>query len=182
MITTNDNEFFSFVTKDGLNAVIRPVTPQDASELTEKVKDIIKEGLIQKEKPRTLDEEIDYINMMIENNNMYICVEINNEVIGIARLVRGELEMKKHVALFRTWLTPSAQGKGIGKEIMKYSKEWAVKNNIEKICLTVFARNQIAYNLYKKYGFVHEGTQKKQICFNGEYDDEIYMAYFTDTR
>ncbi len=182
MITAQNEGTFDFVTKDGINAVIRPVTTLDASQLTEKVKDIIKEGLIQKEKPRTVDEELEYIKMMKENNNMYICVEINGEVMGIARLVRGELEMKKHVALFRTWLTPNAQGKGIGKAIMEYTKEWAVKNDVEKICLTVFARNEIAYNLYKKYGFVHEGTQKRQVFFNGEYDDEVHMAYFTSTQ
>jgi RimJ/RimL family protein N-acetyltransferase len=182
MLTTTKDETAQFLTKDGMNAIIRPVTTQDAPQLTEKVKEIIKQGLIQKEKPRTVNEEIEYVQMMTSNNNMYICVEINNEVMGIARLVRGELEMKKHVALFRTWLTPNAQGKGIGKAIMEYTKTWAKKNGVEKICLTVFSRNEIAYNLYKKYGFVHEGTQKRQVFFNGEYDDEIHMAYFTNIQ
>ncbi|WP_245712444.1 hypothetical protein [Anaerobacillus alkalilacustris] len=44
---------------------------------------------------------------------MYIVIELDSDVIGIARLIRGDLEMKRHVTVFRTWRSNEGQGKGI---------------------------------------------------------------------
>jgi L-amino acid N-acyltransferase YncA len=38
--------------------------------------------------------------------------------------------------------------------------------------------NEIAYQLYKKYGFHEEGNQKEQAFIKGEYVDELWMAKF----
>jgi RimJ/RimL family protein N-acetyltransferase len=42
----------------------------------------------------------------------------------------------------------------------------------------VFASNEVALKLYKKYGFVVEGVQREQAVLNGKFDDEIHMSYF----
>ncbi|MFY4776039.1 GNAT family N-acetyltransferase [Metabacillus sp. RGM 3146] len=166
-------------TKDGRSATLRPVKESDAKDILAAVKSVIESGVyIQKERPKTLDEEIHFIREMKEKDNMYMAVELEGKAVGIARVLRGELEMKKHTGLFRTWLSSTAQGQGLGKEILSYTLDWCRLHKLHKLCLTVFSSNEIAIKLYEKKGFTVEGIQKEQALLNGQYEDEIHMGYF----
>ncbi|WP_088102403.1 GNAT family N-acetyltransferase [Halalkalibacter urbisdiaboli] len=179
MITTEDQLIMTFTAKDESIVTLRPVQKSDAYDITDSVSSIVSNGaFIQKERPRTLEEEYAFIEEMKEKDNMYIVVDVDGSSRGIARVIRGELKMKEHTGLFRTWLHPEAQGKGIGKKLMEYTLEWCRIHQLRKLCLTVFSSNQIAKSLYEKYGFIVEGIQKEQAFLNGEYVDEIFMAYF----
>lgn len=169
----------TFTAKDHSTVILRPVHLLDAEEIVQSVESIIQQGSsIQKEKPRTVEEEQAFIQDMVFKDNMYSVVEVNGKVRGIARVIRGELTMKRHTGLFRTWLHEDAQGKGIGKQIMDYTLNWCRLHGLHKLCLTVFASNEIAKHLYEKYGFITEGVQKEQVVLNNEFQDEILMAYF----
>jgi RimJ/RimL family protein N-acetyltransferase len=179
MTVTLEPLIMTFTAKDDTDVTLRPVQKSDAYDIITSVASIIKDGTyIQKERPRTFDEEHHFIEEMKANDNMYIVVEVDSVARGIARVVRGELEMKKHTGIFRTWLHEDAQGKGIGKKVLEYTFEWCRIHHLHKLCLTVFASNEVAITLYEKYGFVTEGIQKEQAFLNGHYDDEIFMAYF----
>lgn len=180
MIKTSQRKLIMNIdAKDGTKVTLRPAEKDDAFDIITNVEEIIQEGkYIQKEKVRTIEEEQAFIQEMIEKDNMYTAVVIHGHVVGIARLVRGELNMKRHTALFRTWLSKEAQGKGLGNIIMDYTIQWGKLHQLHKICLTVFASNKVAKRLYEKYGFVTEGVQKEQVYIDGEYDDEIFMGYF----
>ncbi|WP_096188517.1 GNAT family N-acetyltransferase [Evansella halocellulosilytica] len=179
MKKTNEPLIMNFTAKDGTEVTLRPAVKDDAFDIITNVEDIIQQGrYIQKERVRSIEEEQSFIQEMIDKENMYTAVDINGYVVGIARLVRGDLKMKRHTALFRTWLSKDAQGKGLGRKIMEYTLEWGRIHQLHKICLTVFAKNEVAKQLYEKYGFVVEGVQKEQIYVDGEYDDEVFMAYF----
>ncbi|MDE5412177.1 GNAT family N-acetyltransferase [Alkalihalobacillus sp. MEB203] len=169
----------TFTAKDGTQVTIRPATTKDSKGIVHAVSEIVSEGtFLQKESVRTDKEEKQFIHEMQENGNMYVVVDINGKISGLARVIRSSLEMKKHTGLFRTWLTTDAQGKGIGKKLMAYTLNWCQKEQLHKLCLTVFSSNQIAVDLYEKAGFVVEGVQKEQVCLKGTYDDEVLMAYF----
>ncbi|UCZ55275.1 GNAT family N-acetyltransferase [Bacillus shivajii] len=179
MNKTKERLVMNFTAKDGTEVTLRPAVKDDAFDIITNVQDIIQQGrYIQKEKVRTIEEEQSFIQEMIEKDNMYVAVDIGGHVVGIARLIRGDLKMKRHTALFRTWLSKDAQGKGLGKKIMEYTLEWGRIHQLHKICLTVFAENKVAKQLYERYGFVTEGVQREQIYIDGKYDDEIFMAYF----
>ncbi|RNA69027.1 GNAT family N-acetyltransferase [Alteribacter keqinensis] len=182
-MTQNNNSPIevTFKAKDGSTVTLRPAKKEDAFDIITNVEKIIQKGrYIQKERVRTIEEEQAFIQEMADNNNMYTVVEIDGHVYGIARLIRGELKMKRHTAVFRTWLTEEAQGKGLGKKIMEYTLQWAEQNGLYKVCLTVFAQNTVAKKLYEKYGFITEGVQKYQVLIDGEYDDEVFMACFIE--
>ncbi|MFC0473414.1 GNAT family protein [Halalkalibacter kiskunsagensis] len=169
----------SFTAKDQSHIVLRPVQKFDAKDIIDSASSIIEQGsYIQKERVRSLEEEHAFINEMKAKDNMYIVVEVNGLARGIARVIRGDLEMKRHTGLFRTWLHEEAQGKGIGKKVMEYTLKWCQTHKLHKLCLTVFASNAIAKGLYEKAGFIVEGVQKEQVYINETYDDEIFMAYF----
>lgn len=172
---------YIFTANNGEQVQLRPVEEKDAEDIIKHVEAIVQTGrFIQKEQPRSLQEEIDFIRHVHTNGYMYTAVERNGEVVGIARILRGELEMKKHTGNFRTWIHPDSQGLGIGKEIMKYTLRWGKENNLHKLWLTVFSGNEKAASVYLKAGFVTEGRQKDQVLIDGRYEDEIFMAYFFD--
>jgi RimJ/RimL family protein N-acetyltransferase len=180
-VETNEELSMSFQAKDGSNVTLRPVRIEDASDIISGVEAIVRKGeYLQKESPRSLEEEQAFIEETSRKGNMYTAIEREGRVVGIARVLRGDLEMKRHAGVFRTWLMKEAQGKGIGKKIMEYTLEWARRNDLHKVWLTVFSENEGAIYLYKKYGFVEEGVQKDQVRINGEYQDEIFMACFID--
>ncbi|WP_413380240.1 N-acetyltransferase family protein [Alkalihalobacillus sp. 1P02AB] len=169
----------TFEGKDGSVIHLRPVLKEDAKEIIQAANAIVEaKRYIQKEKVRSLEEEHRFINDVQQQGHMYIVIEVNGQVSGIARVLIGELEMKRHIGLFRTWIHPNTQGKGIGHFIMQYTQNWCREKRLHKLCLTVFASNQAAYSLYKKYGFEEEGVQKDQVFVGDHYDDEILMAYF----
>ncbi|WP_332691183.1 GNAT family N-acetyltransferase [Halalkalibacter lacteus] len=176
--TSEDNQE-SFTAKDHSHIVLRPVQYFDAKDIINSANSIIQQGsYIQKERVRSIEEEHAFIEEMKAKDNMYIVVEVNGIARGIARVIREDLEMKRHIGLFRTWLHEEAQGKGIGKKVMEYTLKWCLRHKLHKLCLTVFASNRVAKGLYEKAGFVIEGIQKDQVYINKSYDDEIFMAYF----
>jgi RimJ/RimL family protein N-acetyltransferase len=168
-----------FQAKDGSSIILRPVKKEDATSVVEAVQSIVSAGnFIQKENVRTIKQEEELITEMQTRKNLYTAILRNERIVGIVRVVRGDLDMKKHTGVFRTWLINEAQGLGIGHAIMKHTLAWGNESGLHKIWLTVFKSNEGAYHLYKKYGFVEEGVQKGQLCIDGVLDDEIYMGYF----
>ncbi|WP_261133711.1 GNAT family N-acetyltransferase [Bacillus sp. Marseille-Q3570] len=179
MSLKHESHIFSFQAKNGAEVVIRPALKQDAEQIIKAAESIVQSReYIQKEKTRSLSEEIAFIEKVENEGHLYAVVEVDGVIYGIARVLRGDLRMKRHCGVFRTWISEDVQGNGIGKKIMKYTLDWCEREGLYKLWLTVFSSNPIAHQLYERYGFVIEGTQKDQICINGEYEDEIYMAYF----
>ena len=176
-------EIFSFEAKNGETIILRPVDEKDAQDIIKHVETIVKAGrYLQKEEPRSLEEEKNFIHETRLKGNMYTAVERKGKVVGIARVLKGELEMKKHTGIFRTWIHPDSQGLGIGKQVMNYTLRWGRNNNLHKLWLTVFSGNEKAVLVYEKSGFIIEGRQKNQAIIDGKFEDEIFMAYFFDSK
>jgi putative acetyltransferase len=69
------------------------------------------------------------------------------------------------------------QGMGVGTKLLQalldISDNWLMLVRVE---LSVFVDNEKAISLYKKFGFVVEGTKVKAGIRNGAYVDEYIMA------
>ena len=50
-------------------------------------------------------------------------------------------------------IAPAFRGKGYGKELLSYILNLACENNLSEISIRVKESNEIAYNMYKKFGF-----------------------------
>ena len=126
----NGDNFF-FTAKNGEEITLRPVEEKDAADITRHVEAIVKAGrYLQKEEPHSVEEEVEFILDVKRKGNLYTAVERNGKVVGIARVLKGELQMKRHTGVFRTWIHPEAQGLGIGKELLAHSLRWGEKNNL----------------------------------------------------
>ena len=69
------------------------------------------------------------------------------------------------------------QGHGYGLESMKLFLDYCFNTlNLHRICLEVYSFNKGAIELYKKLGFVTEGTFREHSFKFGKYHDLIFMG------
>lgn len=66
--------------------------------------------------------------------------------------------------------------RGIGTALFSELDKRTKESGAHRLELTVMARNELALALYKKMGFVIEGTCKDSLLIDGNYVDEYYMA------
>ncbi|AKI97706.1 GNAT family N-acetyltransferase [Kosmotoga pacifica] len=109
-----------------------------------------------------------------------IVAEVDDKVVGFAGIhfKRGR---RRHTAEIGMMVHDGYQGKGIGTELMKRLIDLADNwYNIHRIQLEVYVDNERAIRLYKKFGFVIEGTLKDFAFRNGKYVDAYVMARIKD--
>lgn len=170
-----------YTARNGKQVTIRPVEEDDAKQILLQMRKVVEEENFLEEEADTLssvEQEKRVIREMKEKGSMYTVAEVDNNVVGVSQLFRGQMEMSAHTANFRTWLSKSSRGMGIGKRLLEYTIAWARAQHLEKVCLDVFSNNDRAIELYKKFGFVLEGRRKKQHILNKKYVDEIFMSLF----
>lgn len=107
-----------------------------------------------------------------------LVAEVEGEVVGTAGLhPAGPQLRRRHVMCIGIGVASAAQGRGVGSALMRamcdYADNWAHALRIE---LTVFSDNERAIALYRKFGFVHEGTHRGYALRAGRYADVWSMA------
>ncbi len=76
------------------------------------------------------------------------------------------------MAVARDW-----RGRGVGSALLATAIAWARQQGMHKLSLGVFAHNDAAIALYRKFGFVEEGRHVKQYRrSSGELWDSIDMG------
>lgn len=103
---------------------------------------------------------------------------VANEVVGQLGLhLNPTRPRRRHVAGLGMVVRDDWQGKGIGTALMRSAVDMADKwLNITRLELEVYADNEPAVRLYKKFGFEIEGTLRQHSFRDGEYVDSYYMA------
>ena len=72
----------------------------------------------------------------------------------------------------------SWQKMGVGTALLQCLLEWAEANAlIEKVGLAVFSDNLPAINLYRKFGFIEEGRQPRQIKMGQDTYQDLVLMY-----
>jgi RimJ/RimL family protein N-acetyltransferase len=69
------------------------------------------------------------------------------------------------------------RGRGVGSALVTAAIDWARERGLHKLSLSVFAHNEPAIALYRKFGFVEEGRRVKHFRrANGELWDCLEMG------
>lgn len=104
---------------------------------------------------------------------------IGDNVVGQLALELNQRVRRRHVATFGLGVDPSHHVKGLGSALMQamidICDNWVA---IQRIELTVFTDNQRAIALYRKFGFVIEGTSRHFALRDGKLVDAYPMARF----
>lgn len=87
---------------------------------------------------------------IIEPGGQIFLVKVKDEVIGTVALMKmdeGIFELTKMA------ITPAAQGRNIGQQLMTYTLEYAKKQGWQKLIIYSNRKLENAIHIYKKFGF-----------------------------
>ncbi|MFH1832236.1 MAG: GNAT family N-acetyltransferase [bacterium] len=123
------------------------------------------------------EEEKTILTQSLKNNlSLFLVGKINNKVISILSLQRSDKARLAHVGELGLSVLQKYWGLSIGKHLMLTGIEWAKNNSITKLQLTVHTNNERAIGLYKKFGFVIEGTLTQTVKIDSTYFDTHIMG------
>ncbi len=100
----------------------------------------------------------------------------------VGEVVLNELDNDNRSCGFRICLIgPRAFGRGFGTEATRLVLAHAFETvGVNRIELEVYAFNPRARHVYEKVGFVHEGTKRQSLRWDGEWVDTHLMGMLAD--
>ncbi|WP_457792947.1 GNAT family N-acetyltransferase [Pseudomonas syringae] len=99
------------------------------------------------------------------------------EVIGSIGLEQYSRSRQSHVGAFGMGVASAWHGKGIGSKLLAAALDVADNwMNLHRVELTVYADNEAAQGLYRKFGFEVEGRLRNYAVRDGAYVDALSMA------
>lgn len=103
-------------------------------------------------------------NEISDTNIRYLVVEIDNKLIGYAKLALDcpaeNLGDKRPVEIQRFYVHQNYQGRRIGQNLMQFIFDWSITNQFEVIWLGAWEQNPDALRFYQRLGFEVFGTHK----------------------
>jgi RimJ/RimL family protein N-acetyltransferase len=64
----------------------------------------------------------------------------------------------------------------VGRALLDEAVAWARRHRVRKLHLEVFSSNTRAIALYRSFGFVEDGVNRRHHKVKGRYVDNIHMA------
>lgn len=163
--------------------LIREARQEDAEQLLAHVQQLIAEPdinipLAPDEFKLTLEEESQILaDYAAAANSIFLVAEVDGEIVGALNCKGGARQATRHTAVLGISVSQAWRGQGVGRTLMAQAVVWAKQTGIvTRLELFVYARNQAAIALYRKFGFEVEGQRRRVIYQNGEYLDDLLMA------
>lgn len=176
---------FEGTTEGGLPVLIRYVKKGDEEVMRDYINVLSKEQtfISFQGEEISLQLEIEYIDKLLDKFRKKLAIHLlaftSEKLIGSSDLNmkdpnRGAL---KHEGVFGISVLKEYRRKGLGKLLMRFVLDEAIKNlpNLKIITLGVFSTNDLAKQMYKRFGFTEYGRLPGGIFYKGEYIDHIYM-------
>lgn len=173
---------FQGSTKTGKEIVIRYPEINDLSEMLRYINELSSERtfvtfqgekITKEDEKRYLEKKI----KAIENKKAVSLLAFNkNSLIGITEIsMKGRTS--SHVGLLGISVAKEFRRDGIGNLLMDLILKEGEKEmpQLKTIILGVYSTNDIAQNMYKKFGFVEYGRLPEGIFRNKKFEDEILM-------
>lgn len=113
-----------------------------------------------------------------ESANLHLLALVDGEVVGSAGLhAEGWSARRRHAVGLGIVVAAAWHGRGVGTALLAalcdYADHWA---GVLRIELTVYEDNARAIALYRRFGFLLEGTHRAYALRDGVYVDALAMA------
>ncbi|MDE2157799.1 MAG: GNAT family N-acetyltransferase [Burkholderiales bacterium] len=163
-----------------MTITIRRTSPKDAAALARLMGDpAVVGGLLQMPYPNEQAWQARLAdNAAPGKPDLSLVAEMDGDVVGAADLhAMGIALRRRHAMGLGIVVARTAQGQGVGSALMTalcdYADRWL---GVLRLELTVYADNDVALRLYRRFGFEIEGTFKGFALRDGDYVDALAMA------
>jgi RimJ/RimL family protein N-acetyltransferase len=113
-------------------------------------------------------------------NNAVLVAADGDRLVGLATATGGVHPAKRAAVEIGIGVLETHQGRGIGRALMAGLEDWARTAGIRRLQLPVVTSNEPAIALYRKSGFIVEGTLRDSARVAGRYLDQYMMAKLLD--
>lgn len=126
----------------------------------------------------SLESSVNYVTFMEEHDYpQYFAISDEGAVVGWCDITPNSIPEFRHVGTLGMGVIAPFRRRGIGRALLETTLRHAKEQSqIERVELLVFASNQRAIELYKKFGFEYEGEKRKVRKIDGRYENDILMA------
>jgi len=165
--------------RDGKEVTVRFLNPGDRDGLFQMFSSMSGKALEWSMAPYT----VDVIDRWIGNISSLIplVAEYNKKIVGYAVIYKHSHQRRKGIGDLAVYLHQDFHKAGLGTAMTEKLLELVKKERMHKIELTVVADNEIANNLYQKFGFKPEGLSKDSFFgSDGKYHDIVHMGLVLD--
>lgn len=100
----------------------------------------------------------------------------DDELVGLVTGTRGSHPSRRGVIEIGIGVRATHRGRGIGFALLAALERWALSTSCHRLSLHVVTSNTAAIALYRKIGFVVEGTLKANAILDGHPLDELQMG------
>ncbi len=172
--------------KDGQTARIRPVEPEDAEAVLDYINRVTAETDYLSMQSGELDWPVEKERQFIEDhrkadNKLALAAEVDGRIVGVLGFTGDDKSRMRHIGELGITVRQEFWGLGLGTGMMAYLVDWARASRVvRKINLRVRTDNDRAIRLYERFGFVREGTIRRQFLVAGTFHDAYLMGLEID--
>ena len=98
------------------------------------------------------------------------------EAVAEAIAMGGDFSRNENTATVGIGVLAAHGSRGLGHALMGMLDNFARKQRLHRLELTVMAHNSVARDLYRDIGYVEEGTKRDSLRIDGAYVSEVMMA------
>ena len=159
------------------DAVMRPIALADIGQFCDVASAIMRERkFLAFVDGFPIDEAAAFVARNLRLGNPLYVADDAGRIVGWCDIQRETTPVYAHTGHLGMGLLPEYRGRRLGERLIRASIDAARAAGFERIELAVYARNARAAALYRKVGFVHEGTRVRGKKLDGEYDDVHVMG------
>lgn len=127
--------------------------------------------------PFSIEQETNIISECLEKNRCLMLVgKVDNSIVSQLFIDVSSSKRLSHIGHLGISVRKKFWGKSVGTRMIIAAIDWAKEKNLAKLQLQVRSDNAGAVALYKKFGFIIEGTIKRSIKIDTTYYDEFLMG------
>ena len=168
---------------DGRRWTLRPARPTDSRALARLFAAVRGEGrwLLTPASAVSEPSEAFFIGEMIRSTNgLALVAEGEGDVVGNVLVTVERSSVANHVGTLSIVIDHDWREVGIGTAMVRAAQDWIRERKLAKLALAVFPDNARAIAVYERCGFTREGLRRMQYRVDGEFRDELLMAWFPE--
>jgi RimJ/RimL family protein N-acetyltransferase len=172
--------------RDGRTGRVRPLEPSDAESALTYIDCVTAETDYLGLEHGELDWPVEKERQSIEDhckadNKLILAAEVDGRIVGLLGFTGDDKKKMRHTGELGLSVRQPYWRLGLGSFLMVGALEWAKASGVvRKIGLRVRTDNEPAVRLYQRFGFVTEGTVRRQFLVAGTFRDAYLMGLEID--